>query len=961
MRSWRSTRLHVGFWGLLAVAHLSVWGCGRERINPIDPSFPGNEALSPPTNVRAEGGIGRIILAWNAVNSTQLAGYGVWRSTSSTGTYEQLRGEADDPSTTTGQITFVDTTLDLKTTKIYFYKVTTIDTQKRASEFSVFVSAEALEDTRPPSAPSDLSAVTDVETGHVTLTWTVPQTDANNQELTGLNAYQVFRSKDSQDAFVLVGSAPAGQNAFVDSTDLEIDAQYFYRVSALDGEGNESGRSVPASITTTGSGVAVPVGLQATGTIGQIEVRWDPVTEPNLIGYLVLRSTDTQEAFQAVTSDTLFTTAQTEYTDTDIEPDRVYFYRVQSVIQDPERGTVRSVESVFVDGKASIDQSPPAAPSDLIVSLDESDVRAVQLNWSAPLKDSNSGDLTGLEIYRIFRSEGNNVSFAPLADVPSTQTSYQDRDTKLLTQYFYAVSAVDADDNVSPRSNSVPVTTGGLAVPQGLSATAGIGQVGLAWTANTETDLIGYKVLRSDRSIGPFAFLTGDESEAFTTAQTAYVDSPLVADETFFYRLIAVGRNDVESDTSTFVTATVLRDEQPPGAPLDVVAAVDETNLLQVNLSWTPPTTDSNGGDLTGLATFRIFRSEGSASSFVQLVEVPGSQSAYQDTAVAAATQYFYQISGVDASDNVGPRSAVVSITTRGMAAPRNVTATEDINQVVLSWAANTESELTGYRVLRYTDPQAQAQAVFSTVQTTYVDSPLAAGQTFVYRVQAVGTGGLESELSQFVSAEVPLDNRAPATPGVFSGSLSASDAIELTWSAPKTDAGGSELTGFTGFRIYRSEGTGGPGFGLLTQADSTRRVYDDQGLELATTYSYRISAIDGHGNESALSSSISLTTSTASPPTNVQAAVITTVTDTLVRVTWTEPAEFTSFRVERQTVGTSSGSAFSTVELSQTESTFDDTNVESGRSYLYRVLTNLKGVLSEPSEAVGVSVPAIE
>lgn len=848
--------MHIGFWGVLAVALLGVWGCGRERVNPIDPNFPGNEGLSTPGNLRAAGDIGRIILTWNPVTSTSLAGYGVWRSTSATGTYVRLSGEVADSLITTARITFVDTTLDLKVAKIYFYKVNTVDNQKRSSELSVLVSAEALEDNRPPGPPAALSVVTDVETGHVTLTWTAPQTDVNNQELTGLDAYRIFRAKDTQDAFVQIGTAPAGQATYKDTSDLEVDTRYFYSVSALDGAENESGRSASASVTTTDSGVDVPGGLRVIGTIGQIVVTWTAVTDPNLIGYLVLRSASTQEVFQSVTADTLFTTAQTEYIDTDVEPDRVYFYRVQAVIQDPSRGVVRSTESPFVDGKATIDQIPPAAPSDLIVSLGGTDVRTVQLNWSAPLKDSNGGDLTGLETYRIFRSEGNNTSFALLAEVPGAQTSYEDRNTELLTQYFYTVSAVDDNDNVSARSTTVPITTGGLAVPKGLHATPGIGWLVLVWSANTESDLIGYKVLRSDRSGGPFTFLQGEESEAFTTAQTAYVDSSLVADQVFFYRLIAVGRNGVQSDTSAFVTGT-----------------------------------------------------------------------------------------------------------TRRMAAPGNVTATGDVNQITISWAANTELELTGYRVLRYTDPsQTAPEATFNTVRTAYVDSPLVAGQTYVYRVQAVGAGGLlEGELSQFVSEEVPADNRAPATPGVFSGRLVSSDAIELTWAAPKTDTGGSELTGLSRFRLYRAVGTGGAGFYLFTQVDSTLRIYRDRGLEMATTYAYRISALDGHGNESVLSNSITLTTSSAMPPTNVRANLVIAGADTLVRVTWTAPAEFTNFRVERQTVGTSSGSDFKTVSLAQTETTFEDSGVEPGKSYLYRVLTNLKGVLSEASTAVGVSLPAIE
>ncbi|MDP6780058.1 MAG: hypothetical protein QGI83_25110, partial [Candidatus Latescibacteria bacterium] len=340
MRHWTTARGGFGLAAILAMALVVAWGCGRDRVNPIDPSFPGNEGLAVPGNLRAAGDIGRIALTWNPVANTSLVGYGVWRSTSATGTFVRLAGEVADTLITTSRNTFPDTTVDRSVASVYFYRVNSVDNLGRSSDLSVIASAEVAEDGRPPAAPADLSAVTDVETGHVTLSWTAPQADANNQELTGLQDFKVFRSKDTQDAFVQIGTVSASQTTFTDSTSLEIDARYFYRVSAVDGDENESGRSGSASFTTAGSGVTVPSGLRATGSVGRVEVNWNAVSEPELIGYLVLRATSTQAPFAPVTSDTLFTTAQTEYVDTDVQAEQVYFYRVQAVVNDPERGLV---------------------------------------------------------------------------------------------------------------------------------------------------------------------------------------------------------------------------------------------------------------------------------------------------------------------------------------------------------------------------------------------------------------------------------------------------------------------------------------------------------------------------------------------------------------------------------------------------------------------------------------------
>ena len=247
MKSWMSRRC----WAVQAVAGVMAFAallsCGRERNNPIDPNFPGSESLSPPGNVRAAGSIGRIVLTWNPVTSGNLAGYGVWRARTSTGSYSRLPGEVGDSIITTGRNVYVDTTLDLSGNRIYFYRVNTIDVLGQSSELSVFASAEALQDNRPPAQPSDLSAVTDVATGLVTLGWSAPLADANGEELTGLVGYRVFRAKNTQDAFVLIDSLASGETSYTDQSTLELDAQYFYKVSAIDKEGNESGRSGAAS------------------------------------------------------------------------------------------------------------------------------------------------------------------------------------------------------------------------------------------------------------------------------------------------------------------------------------------------------------------------------------------------------------------------------------------------------------------------------------------------------------------------------------------------------------------------------------------------------------------------------------------------------------------------------------------------------------------------------------------
>ena len=156
-----------------------------------------------------------------------------------------------------------------------------------------------------------------------------------------------------------------------------------------------------------------------------------------------------------------------------------------------------------------------------------------------------------------------------------------------------------------------------------MQARGGIGQITITWSANTEAELTGYRVLR-------YTDPAQTEAEAtFATVQTTYVDSPLVAEQTYVYRVQAVGTNNEESETSLYASATVSADQSPPGAPSDLIVSLDEANFQRVLISWTAPTRDSNSNELTGLASFEIYRSRESNASFALIATVSSDQVSY--------------------------------------------------------------------------------------------------------------------------------------------------------------------------------------------------------------------------------------------------------------------------------------------------------------------------------------------
>lgn len=98
-------------------------------------------------------------------------------------------------------------------------------------------------------------------------------------------------------------------------------------------------------------------------------------------------------------------------------------------------------------------------------------------------------------------------------------------------------------------------------------------------------------------------------------------------------------------------------------------------------------------------------------------------------------------------------------------------------------------------------------------------------------------------------------DSTPPSVPTNLSVSSVTSNSVSLSWSASTDNSGGS---GVAGYKLYR----GGSLVANVTAGAGT--AYTDSSLAPGTTYSYTVSAYDYAGNESAQSSAVNATTSSA-------------------------------------------------------------------------------------------------
>ena len=269
----------------------------------------------------------------------------------------------------------------------------------------------------------------------------------------------------------------------------------------------------------------------------------------------------------------------------------------------------------------------------------------------------------------------------------------------------------------------------------------------------------------------------------------------------------------------------------------------------------------------------------------------------------------------MDSAGNVSDQSAAVSAKTlaAAVAPPTNVTATAiSSSQINIGWTANAGfSTAAGYRVYRN-------GGLIATVSTlTYADSGLAPSTTYSYAVAAVDNAGNVSDQSASVAAKTLAAPATVAPPTNVTATAVSSSQINVGWAA----SGG--FSAAASYRVYRNGG-------LIATVNTL--TYADSGLAPSTTYSYAVAAVDGAGNASDPSASVSAKTLAApvtlSPPTNVTA---TAVSSSQIAVNWAAGAGntgVTGYRVYRN------GSLITTVSATA----YQDSNLMPATTYQYTV-----------------------
>ncbi len=327
------------------------------------------------------------------------------------------------------------------------------------------------------------------------------------------------------------------------------------------------------------------------------------------------------------------------YTDTLSQNNTTYHYRVVGI--SPFGKHSPPSEIVTGQGIKKLEVTPHISKTEFDAS------GAIQVYWD--FEKVAESEITGFELNWASQEKGPYTVVKKDIEPHTRQTTFKE----IAPSNYFTVSALGKNNQKTTSFTAFaqtidsipPVSPVGL---EGIIDTLGI--VKLQWIANTERDILGYRIFKGNLEKEELVQVTVSPISKTTYTDTVQVES---LNKKVFYQVAAVDRRYNTSEYSEKITLK-KPDMVPPSSPLFSKYEVKENGI---HLHWI----NSSSNDVSGHQLYRKHVEE--ANKGWKLIFKTDTITSYTDVNAKSGEQYQYAIFAIDESKLQSSPSTPLTIT----------------------------------------------------------------------------------------------------------------------------------------------------------------------------------------------------------------------------------------------------------------------------------------------------------
>lgn len=405
------------------------------------------------------------------------------------------------------------------------------------------------------------------------------------------------------------------------------------------------------------------------------------------------------------------------YEDKNLKPN-TYTYQIKAI-------TFFGTETLPSDEQSFLikDETTPSLIKNFEGSYTEN---KIMFKWN----DEKSKDVQG---YHIYKSENKGKSYIKVNQniIPFGIKSYEmDTNPEMVNTLFFQLEIVGKNGN-SNKTMPISVFVPDLVAPtkpKDFSGRAEKGKITLTWKANSEKDILGYRIYRGLKNDDKNDMLLLNETPI---KSTTYSDVfPEKAGTKFIYKIAAIDQSFNISETAE--AWIQLPDVIPPNAPVLLDAQVE--NKL-ITLKWTPILNDSIVG-------YDVYKMENERTT--KITDTPVTSTTFTVRTEWSNETQFYVVA-IDAANLVSePSNKIAPLGVQIMSEIKLEIDTEvNSNKLRLKLVGIPSDEIDEIVLLRKQANRGFMPIIFDKINEYYYDNTAENGQIYEYFAQVITISGI--------------------------------------------------------------------------------------------------------------------------------------------------------------------------------------------------------------------------